>query len=111
MSFFRPFSTFQDKKIPQSGKICSKKYQKYASETKASYCITTQNLKDYLPSYCKAIIVENVLIATSLVTRIFYPDSIEDEFDTTVSNIEKTIYQDKKCKDYKDCANKTNLFS
>ena len=72
----------------------SKKYQKHASETKASYCLTTQNLKDYLPNYCEAIIVENVLIATSLVTKKFYPDSIDDEFDTTVNNIEKTNFNE-----------------
>ena len=39
----------------------SKKYQDLAKRTKASYCITTDNFKEYLPSQCKSIIVENVL--------------------------------------------------
>ena len=54
----------------------SKKYQDLAKKTKASYCITTDNFKEYLPSQCKSIIVENVLIATSLITAKFYPNSV-----------------------------------
>ena len=61
----------------------SKKYNQIAKKTKASYCITTQNLKDYLPKNCAPIVVENVLISTSLVTQKFYPNSIEDEYDTS----------------------------
>ena len=33
--------------------------------------MTTQNLKDFLPKLC-AIVVENVLMSTSLVTQKFY---------------------------------------
>ena len=39
----------------------SKKYQEYAKITKASYCLTTNSLKDFLPNTCKPLIVENVL--------------------------------------------------
>ena len=67
----------------------SKKYQKFAKETKASFCLTTNSLKDYLPNTCKPIVVENVLIATSIVTEKFYPNASEDEFDMNVNNIEK----------------------
>ena len=70
----------------------SKKYQDLAEKTKASYCITSDNFKEYLPSHCKPIIVENVLIATSLITAKFYPNSVEDEFDNSVNNIEKTEF-------------------
>ena len=66
----------------------SKKYRDLAKKTKASYCITTDNFREYLPSQCKSIIVENVLIATSLITAKFYPNSVEDEFDNSVNNIE-----------------------
>ena len=59
----------------------SKKYQEQAKKTNALFCITTDNLKNYLPTNCKPLIVENVLISTSLVTEKFYPNSIEDEFD------------------------------
>ena len=61
----------------------SKKYSDVAKVTKASYCLTQENLKDYLPTSCKPIVVQNVLISTALITEKFYPDSIEDEFDET----------------------------
>ena len=71
----------------------SKKYQEYAKITKASYCVTTNSLKDCLPTTCKAVIVENVLIAVSKITEKFYPNSSEDEFDMSTENIEKTNLQ------------------
>ena len=71
----------------------SKKYQDLVKKTRASYCITTNNLKNYLPTKCKPVIVDNVLIATSLISAKFYPNSIEDEFDNSVNNIEKTDFK------------------
>ena len=68
----------------------SKKYESLASKTKASYCITSKNLSNLLPASCKKIIVDNVLIATAQITKIFYPNSITDDFDNTVKNIKKT---------------------
>ena len=73
----------------------SKKYEIIAKNTKASFCITTENLKDYLPKNCNKIIVNNVLIATAKITEIFYPDSINDDFDITVKDISKTIFKKK----------------
>ena len=71
----------------------SKKYNEIAIKTKASYCLTTRNLKDYLPKNCTAIVVDNVLISTSLVTQKFYPDSIEDEYDKSAININDTNFK------------------
>ncbi|MDC0947351.1 UDP-3-O-(3-hydroxymyristoyl)glucosamine N-acyltransferase [Candidatus Pelagibacter sp.] len=68
----------------------SKKYEALASKTKASYCITSKNLSNLLPANCKKIIVDNVLITTAQITKIFYPNSITDDFDNTVKNIKKT---------------------
>ena len=73
----------------------SKKYELIARKTKASFCITTENLKDYLPKNCNKIIVTNVLISTAKITEIFYPDSINDDFDTTVKEISKTTFKNK----------------
>ena len=73
----------------------SKKYEFIARKTKASFCITTENLKDYLPKSCNKIIVKNVLISTAKITEIFYPDSINDYFDTTVEEISKTSFKKK----------------
>ena len=66
----------------------SKKYKDEAKITKASFCLTSDLLKDFLPNTCQPIIVSNVLTAVARITREFYPDSIEDEFDNKVFNIE-----------------------
>ena len=71
----------------------SNKYKFQASITKAGACITTKNLQHILPSKCEKIIVENVLISTAKVTEILYPDSINDDFDTTVKEISKTKFK------------------
>ncbi len=73
----------------------SKKYFNLASKTKALFCITTESLKNYLPSNCNKIIVDNVLIATAKITKIFYPDSVTDDFDTTSKDINKTSFKKK----------------
>ncbi len=73
----------------------SKKYNSVAGKTNASFCITTEELKDYLPLNCKKIIVKNVLIATAKITYLFYPDSVTDNFDTTVKDISKTSFKKK----------------
>jgi len=70
----------------------SKKYQDIAKKTKAICCITTYNLKHHLPKSCYPIVVENVLVATSIITQKFYPDSIEDEYDKTVIDIHKSDF-------------------
>ena len=71
----------------------TRKYHSLASKTKASYCITTNNLSQFLPSTCKKIIVKNVLIATAKITEIFYPNSVTDDFDKNVKDIKKTVHQ------------------
>ena len=73
----------------------SKKYKNAANNTKASFCITTENLKNELPKSCKPIIVDNVLVSTSIVTAKFYPDSINDNFDETIEEINNTKFNDK----------------
>ncbi len=73
----------------------SKKYKDVAKKTKASFCITTETLKNELPQYCKPIVVDNVLIAISNITALFYPDAINDDFDKTVIPISKTKFNEK----------------
>ena len=73
----------------------SKKYRDLAKITKASFCITTEALKNYLPKKCKTLVVENVLVSTSIVTAKFYPEAINDLFDETCKNINETIFKDK----------------
>jgi UDP-3-O-[3-hydroxymyristoyl] glucosamine N-acyltransferase len=73
----------------------SKKYKDIAKNTKASFCITTEVLKDELPKSCTPLVVENVLVSTSKVTSKFYPSSINDIFDYTAQDITETKFKDK----------------
>jgi len=73
----------------------SKKYKDIANNTKASFCITTECLKDELPKSCRPLVVDNVLVSTSIVTSKFYPSSINDNFDYSVRDITETNFQDK----------------
>ena len=73
----------------------SKKYKDIAKKTKASFCLTTEVLKTELPESCLALVVDNVLVSTSKITSIFYPDSINDNFDETVTLINDTHLKDK----------------
>jgi UDP-3-O-[3-hydroxymyristoyl] glucosamine N-acyltransferase len=73
----------------------TKKYEALASKTNASFCLTTSNLAHILPKTCNKIIVNNVLISTSKITKTFYPDSITDNFDSNVKDIDKSYYKKK----------------
>ena len=75
----------------------SNNYSSLASITKASYCITSKNLSHFLPKSCKKIIVDNVLLSIANITKEFYPNSINDDFDDTVKDITKTSLK-RKCK-------------
>ena len=73
----------------------SKKYQELARKTKASFCITTEYLKNELPNSCIPLVVENVLVSVSILTSTFYPDSINDDFDNSAINISETDFNEK----------------
>jgi UDP-3-O-[3-hydroxymyristoyl] glucosamine N-acyltransferase len=73
----------------------SKNYSEFASKTKASYCVTHENLSQFLPDSCKKIIVKNVLLSVAKITREFYPESIVDDFDETAKDISKTSFKKK----------------
>jgi UDP-3-O-[3-hydroxymyristoyl] glucosamine N-acyltransferase len=70
----------------------SKKYEIVASTTKASYCLTTEKLSSILPKKCIPIEVDNVLVTTAMITSMFYPDAITDDFDINTLDIEKTSF-------------------
>ena len=71
----------------------SKKYTLQASKTKASFCLTLDSLKEYLPNECLPICVDNVLLSLSKITSKFYPDSINDDFDNSVKKIENLKFE------------------
>ena len=68
-------TNIQDLQNSQSNELTffhSKKYKSIANTTKASFCITTENLKDELPKSCKTIIVDNVLVSTSIILSLIH---------------------------------------
>ena len=73
----------------------SKKYKDIAKSTKASFCVTTESLKNDLPKNCMPLVVDNVLVSVSKLTSKFYPDSINDDFDDSAIDIFKTKFQNK----------------
>ena len=73
----------------------SKNYSELAAKTKASYCITLDNLSQFLPKTCKKIIVKNVLLTIAKITKEFYPKSIVDDFDDSAKDISKTSFKKK----------------
>ena len=72
-----------------------KNYSELASQTKAIFCVTSENLINFLPINCNPIIVDNVLLSIAKITKKFYPTSIHDEFDENVIDIEKSPYKEK----------------
>ena len=73
----------------------SNKYKDLANKTKASYCITTSSLKKTLPKNCLPLVVDNVLVSTSIVTGKFYPDAVNDNFDNSVQDSSTTKFKEK----------------
>jgi UDP-3-O-[3-hydroxymyristoyl] glucosamine N-acyltransferase len=67
------------------------KYKNDALSTKASYCITTEKLEKFLPSYTKKIIVKNVLYELAKVLKKIYPTADIDYPDLSLktSNTKK----------------------
>tara|TARA_B100000787_G_C16195257_1_gene300334 strand:+ start:2727 stop:3704 length:978 start_codon:yes stop_codon:yes gene_type:complete len=70
----------------------NKKYTAILSQTKASACLTTKNLSHLLPVDCLAITVDNVLFATAKITKLFYPNAVNDNFDQDAVEIDKTFF-------------------
>ena len=67
-------------------------YAPEAKSTKASFCITTEKLKFFLPKTCEPIIVENVLFELCKVARKFYPSADIDTPDLLLKKPIKSKY-------------------
>ena len=63
------------------------KYKDSAIQTKAYACITKKEFFDYLPDNCIKIPCDNVLLLTARITAKFYPDSINDDDNHILFNI------------------------
>jgi len=73
----------------------SVKYKDLCLKTKASACITSHNLSQFIPDECIKINVKNVLFAVTSVSKMFYPNADFDLPDTNLQDSEnlKTKYE------------------
>ena len=76
----------------------SAKYKDFSLKTKAAACITTESLSKFLPEQCIKLNVKNVLLAVTLASKMFYPNSDIDLPDENLKNFEnlKKLYPDVK---------------
>ncbi len=65
------------------------KYKDLAMNTKAYACVTKNEFLDYLPDDCIKISCDNVLLVTAKITAKFYPDSISDDDNHVLFNIDE----------------------
>ena len=72
------------------------KYKDLAIKTKAYACITKSEFFDFLPNDCIKISCDNVLLLTAIITAKFYPDSINDDQNHVLFNINEK-FQDLVC--------------
>ena len=68
-------------------------YKDEAENTKASCCITNENLKKYLPKSCETICVKSVLFELAKVTFKFYPQADLDYPDNSLKKPNKTKFK------------------
>ena len=82
----------------------SAKYKDFSINTKAAACITSPNLSKFLPEKCIKIIVENILLTFTKVSKMFYPNADIDYPDLNL------IESGKVAKDYPDVSFGKNVF-
>ena len=71
----------------------SKKYKSFAENTKAGYCITTEQLSVDLPATVKKIVVKTVLVELARVAKIMYPFSDLDYPDFSLQTPKKSKHK------------------
>ena len=84
--------TLSEAKINDLSFLDSLNYREEAKNTMASYCLTTEKLKSYLPSGCEPIIVKNVLFELCNVTKKFYPNADIDIPDLSLKDPKKYFF-------------------
>ena len=72
------------------------KYKSDALVTKATYCITTKKLEQFLPKGVEKIIVKNVLFELAKVLNKMYPDADIDYPDLSVKLVTKNKFKNVK---------------
>ncbi len=71
----------------------SKKYLKSLNKTKSKFIITNHGFKNLIPLNKNSLIVDNVLLSVAKVTSIFYPNALDDTFDSKLKLIKKNQFK------------------
>ena len=70
----------------------SARYKNDLKSSNSNYIITTNNLSKFIPNSKNQIVVKNVLTSVAKITELFYPDSLEENFE---DKFVKTNYKKK----------------
>ena len=68
------------------------KYLEILKKSKAKYILTEKKYENVLIPYCKPIIIDNIFKAVAIVTKLFYPESLNDSVDFSVTKPNKKKY-------------------
>ncbi len=71
----------------------SLKYIDVLKHSKSSFIITDQKYEKIVKKYSNPVIVRNILKSVAIVTKLFYPDSIEDAVDLSVKISERNKFK------------------
>ncbi len=64
--------------------------------TKSKYIITHKKYELTVKKYCVPLLVENVLKSVAMVTKLFYPESVNDTVDFTLNKLDKKKFKNLK---------------
>ncbi len=69
------------------------KYLELVKKTKSRLIVTSKKFIDFIPQKKNVIEVDNILLAISTLTTLFYPNSLEDSSDFEVNKISKKTFK------------------
>ena len=73
------------------------KYKLLLNSTKSKIIITNSKLSNFIPKTKIALVVDNVLVSVAKVTELFYPNSLNDQFENNfLKSINKKNYKNVK---------------
>ena len=71
----------------------NQKYRNLLNTTKSKFIMTNLKISKLIPKSKKALITENVLVSVAKVTELFYPESLNDQFENKyLKDISKKKY-------------------
>jgi len=65
------------------------KYKQLLKNTKSNLILTSKNLYNFIPNSKIKIVVDNVLLDVAKLTEYFYPESLNDQYESKIVNIKK----------------------